>query len=448
MRRVMEPMMGNTNERSSSKKNVSTRLNRIAELARQMPGAVLTTLSHHIDEEFLRETYRQIRKDGAAGVDEVTAAQYEENLDQNLTDLLGRFKRGSYIAPPVRRVYIPKADGTQRALGIPTLEDKILQKAVAMVLGAVYEQDFLPVSYGYRPGTGALKAVSELREELMEMKGGWVLEVDIKSYFDTVKHPHLRSFLDKRVRDGVIRRAIDKWLKAGVKEEGRMWFPLEGTPQGGVISPLLANLYLHEVLDVWFEQQVRPSMRGRVRLFRYADDFVICFEREQDARRVAEVMPKRFAKFGLKLHPDKTRLMRFCPPRAESDDGEPPTFDFLGFTHYWARSRRGYWVVKKQTANRRLARKIHEYWQWCRANRHEPVEWQWEQLRSRLNGYYQYFGVIGNFKALHTMYRETKKSWRYWLNRRSQRGRMGWRRFRELEKRFPLPKPRIVHKWV
>lgn len=439
--------MGNTNE-SSSSKEVSTKLARIAELARTMPSAVLTTLAHNIDINFMRGAYARVRKDGATGVDDVTAGEYAVELEKNLKDLIDRFKSGRYFAPPVKRTYISKADGGKRPLGIPTLEDKVLQKAVTMVLEAVYEQDFLPASYGYRPGIGALHALRDLRNELMEIKGGWVLEVDVKSYFDTVQHQHLRSFLDKRVTDGVIRRMIDKWLKAGVMEEERVWYPEEGTPQGGVISPLLANIYLHEVLDVWFEKEVRPRMRGRVRLIRYADDFVICFEREDDARKVAEVLPKRFAKYGLTLHPDKTRLLRYQRPPLDSDGSGLPTFDFLGFTHYWMRSHRGKWMIQRKTIQKRLTRKIKEIWQWCRANRHEPVEWQRDRLRSRLNGYYNYHGVRCNFEALWQLYREVCKSWRYWLSRRSQRANIPWPRFREILQALPLPLPRIVHSWV
>ncbi|HYI11583.1 MAG TPA: group II intron reverse transcriptase/maturase [Thermoanaerobaculia bacterium] len=317
---------------------MSTRLTRIAELARRMRGQALTTVAQHVDINLLREAFARVRKDGAPGIDGVTAEEYKAELETNLNDLLGRFKSGTYYAPPVKRSYIPKADGGQRGLGVPTLEDKVLQKAVAMVLGAIYEQDFLPTSYAYRPKRGALHALRDLREELMTMGGGWVLEVDIRSFFDTIEHVHLRSFLDKRVRDGVIRRMIDKWLKAGVMEEGRVWYPEDGTPQGGVISPLLANIYLHEVLDVWFETEVRPRMKGRTCLIRYADDFVICFQREDDARKIAEVLPKRFAKYGLQLHPDKTRLLRYEPPGRDSGGDEPRTFDFLGFTHYWAQS--------------------------------------------------------------------------------------------------------------
>lgn len=437
--------MGNTNETPTSER-VSTKLNRIAEMAGRMGGVALRTLAHHIDMNLMREAYARTRKDGVPGVDGVTAGEYERALETNLGNVIDQFKSGTYWAPPVKRAYIPKADGGKRALGIPTFEDKVLQRAVTMVLGAVYEQDFLPASYGYRPEVGALHALRDLRQELMAMGGGWVLEADIESFFDSIEHGHLRSFLDKRVRDGVIRRMIDKWLTAGVMEGGAVHRSEEGSPQGGVISPLLANIYLHEVLDVWFDQEVRPRMRGRVRLIRYADDFVICFEREDDARRVAEVLPKRFAKYGLTLHPDKTRLLRYTPPGSDGDKGS--TFDFLGFTHYWAKARSGRWVIKRKTIARRLARKLHEIWLWCRQHMHEPMEWQRERLESRLTGYYNYFGIPSNHAALDQLYRGVQRAWRYWLDRRSQQAKVHWLRFAELEKRFPLPSPRIVHQWV
>lgn len=437
--------MGNTNETPNSE-SVSTKLNRIAELAGKMRGVPLRTLAHHIDIDLMREAYARTRKDGVPGVDGETASEYGRELERNLRSVIDRFKSGTYWAPPVKRAYIPKADGGRRALGIPTFEDKVLQQAVTMILGAVYEQDFLPASYGYRPKVGALHALRDLRQELMAMGGGWVLEADIQSFFDSMEHGHLRSFLDKRVRDGVIRRMIDKWLTAGVMEQGEIRRSEEGSPQGGVISPLLANIYLHEVLDVWFEQDVRPRMRGRTRLIRYADDFVICFEREDDARRVAEVLPKRFARYGLTLHPDKTRLLRYSRP--DSDDDERSTFDFLGFTHFWAKTRSGGRVIKRKTAAKRLARKLHEIWLWCRQHMHEPMQWQRDRLASRLSGYYNYFGIPCNHPALMQLYRGVQRAWRYWLNRRSQRAKMHWSRFGELEKLFPLPRPRIVHQWV
>lgn len=429
--------------------SVSTRLHRIAELARRAPDMVIVTLAHHIDLAWMYEAYRQTRKDGAAGVDEVTAAEYAVDLDDNLRSLLERFKSGTYFAPPVRRVQIPKGDGSKtRPIGIPTFEDKVLQRAVLMVLEAVYEQDFRDCSYGFRPGRSAHKALDGLWHRLMEVHGGWVLEADISSFFDTLDHRTLRSFLDQRVRDGVIRKMIDKWLKAGVLEGEQLRRATGGTPQGGVISPLLANIYLHEVLDRWFVEQVQPRMRGPTHLIRYADDFVIVFANESDARRVMEVLPKRFERFGLALHPEKTRLIDYRrPPGAKTSGGggKPPTFDFLGFTHYWGRSRKGRPIVKRKTARTRFARSLKRVAVWCKRNRHLPIAEQHRYLSAVLLGHYSYYGITGNGKAI-DVFRETlEQIWRYWLRRRSQRRHLGWDRFHCLKKRFPLPSSRVVH---
>jgi group II intron reverse transcriptase/maturase len=427
--------------------SISTRLQRIARLAREDPGRSFLSLAHYTDEYWLQEAYSRTRKDGAAGVDGTTAEQYAEHLGENLRSLLDRFKSGQYQAPPVKRVHIPKGSGSQtRPIGIPTFEDKVLQRAVAMVLEAIYEEDFLSCSYGFRPGRSAHDALRDLWRELMGMGGGWVLEVDIRSFFDELDHGHLRAFLDRRVRDGVIRRAIGKWLQAGVLEEGRLRHPVTGTPQGGVISPLLANIYLHEVVDRWFEEEVKPRLGGRAVLIRYADDLVIAFAEERDARRVEEVLPKRVARFGLQLHPDKTGLVRFQKPRGK---GSPPlslgTFTFLGFTHYWGKSRKGAWVVKRKTATSRITRSLCRVRQWCRRWRHQPVAWQQRQLSRGLRGHYAYYGVMGNYRALNNYHREVTREWRKWLNRRSQKAKMTWERFNRLLVKYPLPRPRIVH---
>ncbi len=298
-----------------SSDTVSPKLERIAKLAKQAPQMAFTSLSHHIDTDWLREAFRRTRKGGATGVDGQSAEEYATNLEGNLASLLDRAKSGTYRAPPVRRVHIPKGDGSKtRPIGIPTFEDKVLERAVAMVLGALYEQDFLDCSYGFRPGRSAHDALEAIQHQLVCMAGGWVLELDIKAYFDTVVHEHLREMLRRRVRDGVLLRLIGKWLNAGVMEDGFLSYLEAGTPQGGVVSPLLANIYLHEVLDVWFEQDVRPRLQGRAFLVRYADDAVIVFAREDDARRVLAVLPERMGKYGLSLHPDKTRLVEFRRP--------------------------------------------------------------------------------------------------------------------------------------
>ena len=428
---------------TSSSQTVSTKLDRIANLSKQAPGMVLTTLAHHIDTEWLHEAYRRTRKDGATGTDGQSAEQYAANLQDNLRSLLDRAKSGTYRAPAVRRVHIPKGDGQTRPLGIPTFEDKVLQRAVAMVLEAVYEQEFLDCSFGFRPQRSAHQALGTLRDELMEMNGGWVLEVDIRKYFDTLDHEHLRNVLRRRIGDGVLLRLIGKWLNAGVMEAGHVSYPETGTPQGGVISPLLANIYLHEVLDLWFEREVRPRMRGRTKLVRYADDFIIVFEHEEDARRVMQVLPERFGKYGLALHPDKTRLLAFRRPRyreGSADDDPPPgTFNFLGFTHSWGRSAKGNWVVEVKTAKDRFRRALKRIADWCKRVRHRPIAEQWRQLIAKVRGHFAYFGVIGNAKALYALKSGAYAAWRRALDRRSQRARMTWWKMRLLHQRYPLP---------
>jgi RNA-directed DNA polymerase len=431
---------------------VSTKLERIAKLARAMPQAALTTLAHHIDIDWLREAYRRTRKDGATGIDRQTADEYARNLDENLRSLLERAKSGNYVAPPVRRVHIPKAgDSSQtRPIGIPTFEDKVLQRAVTMVLEAVYEQSFLDCSYGFRPRRSAHDALQVVQHQTVRMAGKWVLEVDVRNFFGTLEHSLLRDIVRKRVRDGVLLRLIGKWLNAGVMEHGAIEYPEAGTPQGGVISPILANIYLHEVLDEWFVRHVVPRLAGRATLVRFADDLVIIFEHELDAQRVFDVLPKRLAKYGLTLHPEKTRLVDFRRPdrRAsvlpESDAcSRPGTFDLLGFTHYWAMSRKGYWVVKQKTAADRFRRALKRIAEWCRQFRHEPVPEQWTALRRKLLGHFGYFAVIGNLRALRNFRHRVCGVWRKWLNRRSQRAHMTWEQMNRLLQRYPLPQPHI-----
>jgi RNA-directed DNA polymerase len=427
---------------------ISTRRQRIAELARQSPQAAFTTLAHHIDIDWLKEAYRRTRKDGAVGVDGQTAEAYAVELEANLRSLLDRAKSGHYQAPPVRRVHIPKGTGSEtRPIGIPTFEDKILQRAVAMVLEALYEQDFLDCSYGFRPGRSAHLALDALWQRLMEVRGGWVLEIDIRKFFDTMDHRHLHAILRRRVRDGVLLRLIGKWLNAGVLEDGCVTHPESGSPQGGVISPILSNAYLHEVLDTWFEQMVKPRLKGRAHLIRYADDAVLVFEVESDARRVLEVLPKRFGKYGLTLHPEKTRLVPFQgpPPGAPpgSREERPATFDFLGFSHYWGRTLKGNWTVKRKTAKTRFRRSLKSIAEWCRMHRHLSLPKQWAALTAKLRGHYAYYGIAGNSRSLSGVRYYVRRVWHKWLSRRSGRARIPWERFGELERRYPLPPARL-----
>jgi group II intron reverse transcriptase/maturase len=429
---------------------VSTKLQRIAKLAKDAPEMAFTTLAHHIDVEWLREAYRRTRKDGAAGVDGQTAASYAAELESNLRSLLERAKSGTYRAPPVRRAHIPKGDGSEtRPIGIPTFEDKVLQRAVAMLLEAIYEQDFHDFSYGFRPGRSAHQALESLRSGTMQMAGGWVLEVDIRKFFDTLDHGHLREILRRRVRDGVLLRLIGKWLNAGVLEGLELSHPDAGTPQGGVISPILANIYLHEVLDEWFVRDVRHRLHGQAVLVRYADDLVIVFAQEEDARRVLRVLPERFGKYGLTLHPNKTRLVSFQRPnRSSDDDDDPGTFDLLGFTHHWGLSRKGFWVVKKRTAEDRLTRALKRVRQWCRVHRHEPITEQWKTLCRKLRGHYAYYGITPNSDGIRRFRWGVVRAWREWLSRRSNRAYILWPAMLRLLEIFPLPQPRIVHRYV
>lgn len=434
---------------TSSSTLISTKLDRIATLAKQMPEKAMTSLSQHIDIDWLREAYRRTRKSGATGIDGQTAAEYEANLEENLRSLLDRAKSGMYRAPPVRRVHIPKGDGKQtRPIGIPTFEDKVLQRAVVMALEAVYEQDFLDCAYGFRPGRSAHQALETLRKVTMGMGGGWIVEVDIARFFDTLDHAHLREILRGRVSDGVLLRLIGKWLNAGVLDDGELLFPEAGTPQGGVISPLLANVYLHEVLDKWFAQEVMARLKAVAHLVRYADDFVVVFSSEDDARRFLAVLPKRFAKYGLTLHPEKTRLVEFrkpppSPPGEGGGKGGAESFDLLGFTHHWGLSRWGNWVVKRTTASDRFSRALKRVTEWCRQHRHDPVKEQWTTLGRKLKGHFEYYGIAGNSRALSDFRYWVQCAWIKWLSRRSNSTPLTWARANVILARYPLPPARL-----
>ena len=430
--------------------DVSTKQRRIAELARIHPEVSFTSLAYHMDLGWLHEAYRRTRKDGAVGVDGQSAEEYEKELGKNLEELLERAKSGTYFAPPVRRVHIPK--GTRgnetRPIGIPTFEDKVLQRAVQMVLEPLYEQDFLDCSYGFRPGRSAHDALERVWEGLMGMGGGWTIDLDIRKFFDTLDHANLREILKRRVSDGVLLRLIGKWLNAGVLEGGEVSYPERGTPQGGVISPMLSNVYLHEVLDKWFSNEVKPRLKGDAFLIRFADDAVLVFAQKGDAERVMEVLPKRFGKYGLTIHPEKTRLIWFGRPAGEGERREPPRwerFNFLGFTHYWGRSRKGQWVVKRKTEASRFTRALKKVAEWCRRNRHLPLEDQQRALAQKLRGHYAYYGITGNGRNLSSFLYEVQRAWRKWLMRRSRGQYIRWERFRELLRRYPLPAVRVVH---
>ncbi len=432
-------------EQTQSCTNTSTKRAWIAEQASKHPERVFNALHQLIDEEWMREAYRRTRKDGAAGIDGVTAADYERDLEANLLDLLGRIKSGRYHAPPVRRQYIPKADGKLRPLGIPTLEDKVAQRAIVMLLEPIYEADFMPCSYGFRRGRSAHEALAQMRQCLGWQGQTWVIDADLAGYFDSIPHGQLRDLLDLRIKDGVVRRMIDKWLRAGVLENGTLHRTDSGTPQGGVISPLLANLFLHYVLDRWFAETAQPRLRGASQLVRFADDFVMSFATAGDGQRVLAVLGQRLGRYGLTLNAAKTHYVDFRPPRGAGGQESPASFDFLGFTHVWGRSRRGYWVVRQITSKQRFARGLRAVQEWCKRHRHAPLAEQQKRLASAIRGHCNYYGLTGNGKRLGQFRHEVVRTWRKWLGRRSRKSRVNWARMTEVLERYPLPAARVVH---
>jgi RNA-directed DNA polymerase len=426
--------------------SLSTKLNRVAEMAKQKTF-VFRTLAHLITEEALAWSFRELRRDAAAGVDEVTVRDYEADLSAKLRDLHQRLRMRRYQAQPLRRVYIEKEDGKQRPLSIPVLEDKIVQKAVTSILERIYEADFLPCSYGYRPNRSAREAVEAINKRITFERVNWVLEADIQDYFGSILREELKRMLQKRIQDADLLRLIGKWLHVGVVDDGQLLMSEDGTYQGSVISPILANVYLHEVLDLWVEKDVKPRMKGPIALYRFADDFVVCFETRSDAERFQEVLPKRFAKYGLKLHPTKTRLLAFG--RAAAQEAErtgrrkPETFGFLGFTFYWGKTRTGAWTVKYKTMAKRIRRGLLRWGQWCKQNRHRRLVEQHERLKAVLRGHYQYYGLPTNSRSLARFREGAILQWRKWLGRRDRATAMTWQKFHTILERYPLPAPRI-----
>jgi RNA-directed DNA polymerase len=437
--------------RTQRRTRTPSALDRVRRKARQDRKARFTALLHHVTLDRLRAAYRRIQRRAAPGVDGMTWAQYGEDLEDNLRELHARLHRGAYRAKPSRRVYIPKADGRQRPLGIATLEDKVVQAAVVEVMNAIYEQDFLGFSYGFRPGRSAHQALDALAVGLWRKKVNWVLDADIRSFFDTIDHGWLRKFLEHRIGDRRILRLIQKWLAAGVMEKG-VWAASErGAPQGATISPLLANLYLHYVLDLWANQWRRRYARGDVILVRYADDFVLGFEFREDAERFLEDLRGRLRKFSLELHPKKTRLIEFgrfaaSSRRARGLRGAPETFAFLGFRHICGRTRRGDYLLTRHTDSKRLRARLHEVKTELRWRMHDSIPQQGAWLRRVVQGYNAYHAVPTNTRALAAFRRLVTRAWLCALRRRSQRDRTSWTRITQLCDRW-LPRPRVLHPW-
>jgi RNA-directed DNA polymerase len=434
-------------------KNVLTKQQRIAEIARNRRGTSFTSLNHFLTKDWLVEAYRKTRKDGASGIDGETGVTYKENLEENLETLLERAKSGQYRAPPVKRIHIPKGDKKEgtRPISIPTFEDKVLQRAVLMLLEPIYEQDFLQHSYGFRPGKSPHDALEALRNATMLLgKSGCAIEGDISRYFDNINRNKLMEFLKRRISDGVILRLIRKWLNAGIMEAGSLYYEDKGTVQGGVISPLLSNVYLHYTLDKWLAEEIAPQFRAPVINIRFADDFVTVCPHPSIARKIHTAMIKRFQENDLILHPDKTKLTLFARPTVQPKvqricGSWPGTIDFLGFTLFWGTSRQDKWIVRRKTSRVRLRRSIKKISEWCRTHRHLPIAAQQEILNQKLKGHYAYFGVTGNARSLQVFRDKVQRIWRKWLSRRSQKARMNWDTFSRLLKRYPLAPVRVVH---
>jgi RNA-directed DNA polymerase len=430
---------------ASTLANMSPGLLKVVERAQHEPEGRFHALAHLIDVPALGRAYRRQRSDAAVGVDGVTKEQYGQTLEANLQDLHARLKAQRYRHQPIRRVHIPKAQGKTRPIGVSAFEDKVVQDAVREVLEAIYEQDFLECSYGFRPGRSAHDAVRTLTRSVDQGEVRWIFEADIVSFFDSLDRTEFKKMLEVRVADGSLLRLIGQCLHVGVLDDEAVVEPELGTVQGSVLSPLLGNVYLHYVLDRWFATEVKPRLRGKATLIRYCDDCIIGFEREEEARRVLAVLEKRLGRFGLTLHPDKTRLLPFGrPPQAQQRGKSPATFDFLGFTFYWGRSRKGYWRMGCKTRRASLRRAKQAIYDWCRRHRHQPVEVQHAALGRRLRGHFNYFGVNGNVQSLLRLIEATKRAWYKWLCRRSQRKRLTWERFTDLLRQRPLPRPRIT----
>ena len=421
--------------------DMQTSLRGIADRARRDKKARFGNLYGLLNDANLRDCFYQLRKDAAPGVDKVTFEQYEADLDTNLANLVERLVRKRYRAKLVRRKYIPKANGKLRPLGIPALEDKLLQLAVARILEAIHEQDFLECSWGYRPGRSPREASRALADQLQRGKFGYVVEADIKGFFDNISHAWMLRMLEERVHDAPFLRLINKWLKAGIVEAtGEVKHPVTGTPQGGIVSPVLANIYLHYVLDLWFECEVRKNSQGAVTMIRYADDFVCAFQYKTDAENFERQLPGRLGKFGLETAPGKTRQMRFSRFALEPNEA----FEFLGFEFRWVRRRNGKVGVRRRTAPGKLRGSVRAFTEWIRKNRHRRIKELMSTLAAKLRGYRNYYGVRGNSESLGRFFREAQKLLFKWLNRRSDKRSHTYEQFNAMLRRHNLPAPCIV----
>ena len=425
-------------------KNVSTYELQIAERAKRFEQESLTNLHQFIDVDFLRSSFQSLNKNSAAGIDNKTWADYEKELENRLPKLLSDFKNGKYKAPAVRRVYIDKGKKGKRPLGIPTIEDKILQESVRRVLNPIYENDFKCFSYGFRKEHSAHQAIEFMFKEVSFKRLHHIIDADITNFFGAINHVILREFLDLRVKDGVIRKMLDKWLKAGVLEDGQLSYPSEGTPQGGLISPLLANIYLHHVLDKWFSEEIQPLLSGKSFIVRFADDFVLGFENTVDTERVLKVLTKRFKKFELELHAEKTKVVNL---NSKSGEGAR-SFDFLGFTHYLEKSQKGNKVLKRKTSKKKLNVALDKILNFIKINRKLKLKELIPAINLRLQGHYGYYGITFNSDGINSYFEQVKRILQKWLNRRGGKPVWNWERFNKLIKEWiPLLKPKIHHSY-
>lgn len=435
----------------SNEESVATKLKRIAKRARKDPACKFTSLFHLMNHDLLWECFWDLKKCKASGIDQVTKEQYEENLMDNLDDLIERLHRMAYIPQPVLRVTIPKPGSDKmRPLGIPALEDKLVQTGLSRILQAIYEQDFIDDSYGFRPNRGCHDALRALNQTISQKGTQYIVEADIRGFFDNVDQEQLMRFLAHRIADKRVLRYIKRILKAGIQEDGVFRASDRGTPQGGVISPLLANLYLHYTLDLWFERRFRKTCTGITRFIRYADDFVVCFKQEADARRFRVEMEERLNQFGLEIAPEKTKILEFgslAQPRAKQRGKKAETFDFLGFTHYCTTSKSGkMFCVGRKSISKRMTAKLKLFKEWLRSSRTQPTADIMETVANKLRGHYAYYGVTGNSKSIGNFYHEVKQFLFKWLGRRGKRGSLTFEKFSLLLQRFPLPTPRIMVK--
>lgn len=440
--------VGQNTPRTQSRAGVHSALDRVREAAKKDKKKQFTALLHHVTSERLRTAYFALKRDAAAGVDGVTWNEYGQELGARLHDLHGRIHRGSYRARPSRRVYIPKPDGRERPLGIASLEDKIVQRAVVEVLNAIYEVDFLGFSYGFRPGRSQHQALDALATAVGRKKVNWVLDADIRDFFNAIDHEWLVKFVEHRIADKRIVRLLQKWLAAGVLEEGKWTSTERGTPQGATVSPLLANVYLHYVLDLWVQRWRKRSARGEVVIVRYADDLVVGFQHLTDATKFRAELQQRLERFGLEMHPEKTRVLRFgsfaAQDRKAIGQGKPETFDFLGFTHICGKTRAGRFLLIRRTSKKRMRAKLKQIRENLLRNRHLPLDTQGQRLEAVVRGYYAYHAVPTNMRRLSSFRSEVLRAWRHALRRRGQRSYVPWKRLSGLGQRW-IPTPRVLH---